>query len=242
MGLFSFIGGLLGGTKTSKGSTSTTTTSDPYAPVVPYLTSYLDKVNGIYDNTPQFSALEQQGYNTLNGVASDQSSLNGAIAANDATVSGQYLTPDTNPYLADIARRVSGIAGANVNATFGGKGRSSGGLAGYYAGKGVTDSLTDLYGQQYDNERARQQQAIAQSVGLDQQRYAAPQALISAGQNISARPFDIAQQQGGILAQIARLGGTTTSNGTTSGSATSPQDGIIGKIANSFTNKLFPGG
>jgi hypothetical protein len=145
--------------------------------------------------------------------------------------------------LADIAKRVAGIAGSTNNATFGGRGRSNSGLAGYYAGKGVGDSLTDLYGQQYNAERGRQMQAISNVPELDKTRYNAPQALISAGQNVSARPFDIAGQYGGILGNIGRLGQQSTTSGTTTGNVQNYQNdpGLIGRIANSFTNKLFGG-
>ncbi len=68
-----------------------------------------------------------------------------------------------------------------------------------------------------------------------------PQALINAGQSISARPFDINSQLSGILTNLAQLGGTTdsigsttgTQNGQTTGRAESP--GVVGN----FINKLF---
>jgi hypothetical protein len=120
---------------------------------------------------------------------------------------------------------------------FGGKGRSSGGLAGYYSGKATTDSLTDLYGQQYDQERQRQQQAIGAAPGLDQARYNGANAEITAGQAVTARPFDLNAQQGGILGNIAKLG----QQGTTTGQQQNynPTNGLIGDIFNAATNKLF---
>lgn len=244
MGIFGSIAKfLVGGSKKSgKQTTSSTTTTDPYAPVIPYIKDYLTQTNELYDKTPMFSDMEQRGYNMLGDVAGSGPSDYFRTSENTLgqTAEGQYLSPDTNPYLADIAKRISGIAGANTAASFGGRGRSTGGLAGYYMGKAVGDSLTDMYGSVYENERNRQQQAAGLAPTFERERYTAPQALISAGQNISARPYDINQQKGGIIANIAKLGGTTNANGTATNYTQSP--GLLGSIANSFTNKLFPGG
>lgn len=257
MGLFGSIGKFLfgGSKKTSKQTSSGTQTRSPYAPVIPYLNDYLAQTNNLYNGgTPLFSDMEQAGYNALTRAAdnSDQyidpsSYFTTSARTLEDTAAGKYLTPDTNPYLADIAKRVSGIAGANSASMFGGRGRTGSGLAGYYAGKAVGDSLTDMYGSAYESERNRQQQAAGMAPTFDatnmergKQSYLAPQALISAGQNISARPFDVNQQQGGILSQIANLGGTTTQQGTVTNYQQSP--GLFGQIVNSFTNKLFPGG
>lgn len=240
MGILHSVGSFLfGGKKKGDSSTKTGTSEvDPYAPVIPYLNDYLGQTSALYNGgAPQFSPMEQQGYDALQHVTGDTSTIDNANAENQREVSGQYLTPDTNPYLSDIARRISGIAGANANATFGGKGRSGGGLAGYYSGKATTDSLTDLYGQQYDAERGRQMQAIGEAPALDQARYSAPQAQISAGQNISARPFDINQQYGGILSKISQLGQQGKTTGTQQDYKAT--NGLVGDIFNSFTNKLF---
>lgn len=242
MGLFSFIGDALfgGSKKTTSSTTSGTTNVQPYAPTIPYLNDYLGQTANLYgaNGAPQFSPMEQQGYDALeNLVGSGSGSTGAAIAANNKTLNGDYLSPDTNPYLKDIATRVAGIAGATNNATFGGKGRTGSGLAGYYAGQGVGDSLTNLYGQNYANERSNMMTAAGQAPALDASQYLGPQALISAGQNISARPYDINQQYGGILSQIAGLG----QQGQTTGEQQNYRQsaGLIPTIANSFTNKLF---
>lgn len=244
MGLLSSIGSFLfGGSKKKSESKATGTTDiDPYAPVIPYINQYIADTDSLYRTSPMFSSMEQQGYDLLGKVAGEGPSnyFNTAEKELTKTAQGDYLTPDTNPYLADIAKRISGIAGSNVNATFGGRGRSSGGLAGTYAGKAVGDSLTDMYGSVYESERGRQQAAAGMAPQFERARYDAPQALISAGQNITARPFDLNQQYGGILANIGRLGQQGTTTGTQTNYQQSP--GLFGTIVNSLTNKLFPGG
>lgn len=240
MGFFSAIGDFFTG-KDARSQTEqterSTSVSNPWAAAVPSLTSYLDKVGTTFASTPQISPYEQQGYDMLKSTAGS-GGVDYAIDQNKATASGQYLTPDTNPYLADIAKRAAGGAMQAINSTFGGQGRSGSGLHAKFAGEGVGDAITDLYGQQYSQERALQEAAVGRAAGLDAARYLPASAMIEAGQGISARPFDLLNAQGGILANIAGLGGTTTNDGTmnsrTKGNA--EKTGALEKMGN---NLLF---
>ncbi|TXH45949.1 MAG: hypothetical protein E6Q97_30600 [Desulfurellales bacterium] len=221
-------------------------TRDPYAPTIPYIGGYLDKVNNLFNGgAPMFSDTENKGYVMLDNLAANPSSyFDTASKTLENTARGDYLTPDTNPYLADIAKRVSGMAAATNNATFGGRGRSGSGLAGYFAGKGVGDSLTDLYGTTYENERGRQMSAATTAPQFEQSKLALPNALIQAGAVKSSRPFDLAGTQGGLLAQIAGLGGNTSSTGTVNSTSSDYKrsGGLLGKIVNSFFSAIAPGG
>lgn len=241
MGLLGSIGKFLfgGSKKSSMTETKGTTVQNPWAPVIPYLTDYLNEQNQVYANNPMFSDLEQQGYDLLtNTVDSGNEALQPAINENNKTLSGAYLSPDSNPYIADIAKRLGSIAASTSIGRFG-SGRSDSGLSSYYAGKGGADAASELYFNNYNNERGRMDAAVGRAPTLEQARYIAPQALISAGQNVSARPFDLNQQKGSIFSSIASLGGTTDSTGKAVNFGHSP--GLIGGIINSFTNKLFPG-
>lgn len=241
MGLFGSIGKFIfgGKKKSSKSKSSGTSDYDPYAPTIPYLNQYLTDTKALYGGgAPQISPYEQAGYDRLaSTVNAGATALDPAIAENNKTLSGDYLNPDTNPYIKDIASRMAGEAGAVSNASFGGAGRTGSGLNQYYTSKGAADAAGDVYNTNYQNERGRMSSAVGMAPGLEAGRYLGPQALISAGQNISARPFDINQQYGGILSQIAQLGqqGKTTGEQTNYGY----QQGLLGKIATSFTNKLF---
>lgn len=236
MGLFGSIGKLLLG---SKKKTSQTSNTQPYAPAIPYINDFLGSTANLYGGgTPMFSPQEQQGYDALNGAVSGGQNLLGAGQDElQRTVQGDYLTPETNPYLADIAKRIGGEAGAGVNATFGGRGRSGSGLAGYYSGKGIADAIGGVLGGAYESERGRQAQAAGLIPGIQAASLVGPSALIEAGKGISARPYDINAQRGGILAQIGGLG--QQSQGTT----TAPKSGgLLRTIGNSFVNSLFPNG
>lgn len=245
MGIFSSIGHFLFGGKAKSNSNTTsnstqTATNDPYAETKPYITDYLSSANNVFNNTPQISALEQSGYDSLaRSSAGNEASLSAAQQANDATISGKYLTADTNPYLADIAKRVGASALQTVNSTFGGKGRTGSGLHALYAGQGVGNALTDLYGQEYGRERQLQSHAIDAATGLASGQTANSATLVNGGAAVSARPFDINAQYGNVLSQIAKLGGTATgtSTGATTGSSTGQAEssGVIGNMV----KKLF---
>lgn len=231
----SWLSDIMGGK--SKSSYSSTTVSDPWAPAVPYLKDNLASLSALFNGgAPQISDYEQQGYDMLKGVATAPSaSMNAALAENAKTASGAYLTLDSNPYLKDIAERVGGQAMKAINQTFGGSGRTGSGLHAQNAGEGIGNALTDLYGRNYANERGLQQNAVGMAPSLEGMRYMGPSAMIEAGKNISARPFDIASQYTNLLNNTASLGGTTQQSGMTKNSDASK--GIFGKI----TNRLFGG-
>lgn len=243
MGLLSGIASLVfgGQKKTSNSKQSGTTATQPWAPVIPGLEDYLGSASSLYNGgAPQISPYEQQGYDMLKGVATGPSPITPAVAANNDTLSGKYLDPSTNPYLADIAKRAAGMAGASANATFAGAGRTGSGLAGYYAGKGAADAADQMFYTNYNDERSRMADAVTAAPQLTAGTYLAPQAMISAGQNISARPYDISSQYGNILSTIGQLGQQGQYTGQQTNYAHNP--GIVGTILNSFTNKLFPSG
>lgn len=240
MGILGSIGKFIFGGKKKTSSTKESGTSDydPWDVAIPYLTDYLNSTKALYGSAPMISNYEQAGYDRLaNTVNQGDVALNPAIDENNKTLSGYYLDPATNPFIADIAKRMAGLASANANASFSGAGRTGSGLAGYYAGKGAADAAGDVFNTNYQNERGRMSSAVGMAPQLESARYLAPQAIISAGQNISARPFDVNASYGDILASIGGMGqqGKTTGQQQNYGQ----QQGLLGKIANSFTNKLF---
>lgn len=244
MSIFSTIGRVLfGGKKKTTSSTATmsgTQNVQPYAPAIPFLNDYLNNTANIYANTPQISDLEQSGYDYLeNMVNSGQGNVDAAIAENNKTLGGEYLDVANNPYLQAIASRMGGEAGAGANMTFGGRGRTGSGLHQQSFGRGVGEAVANVFAPAYESERGRMSSAVGMAPSLEAGRYLGPQALISAGQNVSARPFDVNQQYGGILSQIAGLGHQGQTTGQQQQQNYKNTGGIISTIGNSFINKLF---
>lgn len=225
-------------------SGSSVTNKTPYGPAVGPINSFLANSPALNPSTPGISGMEQSGYNSIAGAAGAASvpgsGVNAAGQANTDTINGKYLTPETNPYLADMGRQIAGTTMAGINSTFGGAGRTGSGLDQYFSGKGVADSLSNLYGGEYNAERQLQQSAIGQAPALQAATFVPGAEQASAGQQISARPFDVGAQQASILASIAGLGGTQNTDATqvgttnTNGTATQQKNGWL-------LSQLFPG-
>lgn len=87
----------------------------------------------------------------------------------NATAQGNFLTPDSNPYIKGVADRAADTAQSRINAQFGSAGRSNGsGLYAQLFGQGISDSANSVYAQNYENERQRQQQAQGTLLGTEQ--------------------------------------------------------------------------
>jgi len=236
MGVFKYLFG--GKAKKQEEETTSLTQDEPWGPAADAVKQYLPMLMSVFAGTPMVGGTEQMGIDMLTKAAqSGEADLAPAIAENNKTISGDYLTVDSNPYLQDIATRVSGIAGSNAAGTFGGRGRTTGGLSGYYHGKAVGDSLTDLYGSNYQFERGQQGQAVGMAPSLYGAKLAAPAALTEIGSSLSNRPLERAALQGGILSQIAGLGGTRQTDA--SGTVWGRKNGLVGDIFNALTNKAF---
>jgi len=90
----------------------------------------------------------------------DQSLLN-------QTANGNFLTPDSNPFIKSIANQAADAAQARTNAQFGSAGRS-GGLYAQLFGQGVANAANQVYAQNYENERQRQIAAQNTLLGANQ--------------------------------------------------------------------------
>lgn len=247
MGIFKKISkGLFGGKKKqteqkAKEEVTGTTSQAPWAPAIPGLTNYLTKLPEFYANTPMFSPTELEGVDMLReAISGNDAILNPAIGSLNDTLSGKYLDASSNPYLQDIATRMGGEAMAGANASFGGRGRGASGLNQYYVGKGVSDAVGDVFGGAYESERGRMLQAAGMMPQFAASKLLGPSAMIDVGQNFSARPFDLNAQMGGIMAQIANLGGTSNFNtsGTTVQKDYKQSPGLFGKIANKLGDSI----
>ena len=122
------------------------------------------------------SPLTQETTNLVGSVtnlANQPNILNPAERYARASMSGQYLSPESNPYLADMVTAASQAARdqfltssiPGLSSQFGRSGRTgSPGMASAFEnlsagyGRGISDIATKLYGTAYENERQRQQE------------------------------------------------------------------------------------
>ena len=133
------------------------------------------------------------GLSTLGGVAQGQGAGMQQLAQ---TAGGAYLDPNSNPWLgamaqaaaAPVTRAYQTATAPQADYNFANAGRyGSGAMAGLRStneqnlGKTLADQSAGLYGQNYSNERARQDAAAQQYAGLQNQAGAGYGALYNQG-------------------------------------------------------------
>lgn len=178
------------------GGQSTTVQSIPDE-LKPLASAYTNTAINL-NNTP-YQAYGGQRYADLNGVqmaglnATADRAMNGSATVNNAEGQLNQIIAggNTNPYLDQMVSKAqdsvkSGFNTAAVNSgSFG-----NAGLAEQY-GRQMGDVATQMYGQAYDQDRARQMQAIGMAPQFGNQAYTDAQQLMNAGQTLQDQ-----QQQG----------------------------------------------
>jgi hypothetical protein len=128
----------------------------------------------------------------------------------DKTINGDYLTPGSNPFEAGMAKQIADQTGAGYNASFGGAGRSHGGLAALLSSQGIGNALDNFYGGIYGQERGLQQQATLAEPSLNADQFTGANNLISETQTAAMTPEQLAALYGSSVAGTVGQYGTTT--------------------------------
>ena len=120
----------------------------------------------------------------------------------DKTINGDYLDPASNPYASGMAKLIADRTAGNYAATFGASGRAHGGLASLLSSQGIGDALNNFYGNIYNSERGRQQQAIMAAPSFNQDEYTGINELFPAVQNTATLPMQLASSYAGGLGNL----------------------------------------
>ncbi len=166
------------------GAPSTTTTvqkSDPWGGQQPYLTDVFSKAKSEsnrpmqfypYQTVANFSPEQTMAHSLITGRALGGSPVTGS-AQDEAlkTLSGEYLTPQSNPYLSFYAKEAMEQALPSWDNTAVSAGRYGGGAWALGREKLQSDILSKLYGGAYEGERARQMSALGQAIPLADEDY-----------------------------------------------------------------------
>lgn len=221
------------------GNSTTTQKSDPWIGAQPYLTDYLKLGQQVTKNPYQFyngdtvagfSPEQELGFNlgTQRALAGSPT-LNAANQNITDTLNGNYLSPDSNPYLkANVDQALNDVTG-RVNSQF--NNNNFGGSAHQETlTRNLGDTASQLYGQNYANERGNQLNAAGQAIGLSNADYndsAALQAIGAQRQGLANQylgnastqftnaanfPYEQLQRYGNVVSQGTGAGGTTTTN------------------------------
>ena len=148
------LGGLkdsLFGTKQGTVPFTSTTTTSPWAALSPYLTSGFANAQNVYNQQNQAGSL----FNQAQGLAGQ-------------TLAGNYLTPDSNPYLKSSVEDALGLARSSFAGQYGGAAGQNLDNSGYQEalGRALGATATNAYSNAYQNERQNQMAAIPFAASL----------------------------------------------------------------------------
>lgn len=185
MALFTFNKGGKGG-----GSQTSTTVNTPWSGVQPYITDYLkrsqDQSNTGFDfnegdQISPFSPEQQYGLSMTTQRAIDGSPVMNAAQGNAFnTLQGNFMSPDSNPWLKENVDTAMNDVTGRINSQFGNN--NFGGTAHQETlGRGLGQVAAGMYGQNYDSERARQMQTMGLAPQMAESDYRDAQALLGVG-------------------------------------------------------------
>jgi hypothetical protein len=244
----------------SKQPDTTTQKMEPWSGVQPYLKDYLKLGQNVTKNPFQFyngdtvagfAPEQEMGFNLAT-----QRALAGSPTQNAAnqqvtnTLRGDYLNPDSNPFLKGTVDRALGDVQTRVNSQF--NNNNFGGSAHQETlQRGLGEQANAIYGQNYTNERNNQMSAVGNAIPLAAADYADASVLQGIGQqrqglanqylglnsntfNQAAQfPYEQLQRYGNVVSQGTGTGGTTTTTGPQQQS--SPLAGALGGAATGFS-------
>lgn len=178
------------------GGQSTTVQSIPDE-LKPLASAYTNTAIGL-NNTP-YQAYQGQRFADLNGVqmaglnATADRAMNGSQTVNNAEGQLNQIIAggNTNPYLDQMVGKAQDSVRSQFNTGAVNSGSfGNSGLQEQFQ-KGLGDVATSMYGQAYDQDRARQMQAIGMAPEFGNQAYIDAEKLMGAGQTLQDQ-----QQQG----------------------------------------------
>ena len=188
MDTFTFYGG--GGGKGGGKKQTSTQTSAPWTGLQPYLTDYLKRgqettqrpynfYNG--DTVAGFAPEQELGFNLgTQRALSGSPTLNAANKNITGTLNGDYLSPNSNPYLRQNVDQAMGDVQTRVNSQFNNNNFGSSAHQELLT-RNLGDVANNMYGQNYSNERSNQLSAAGQAPGLANADYLDPQVLQGIG-------------------------------------------------------------
>jgi hypothetical protein len=223
-------------------STTTVAKSEPPDYVKPYAIDFMNNAAQLANQSGgQYQGqriADLNGYQTAGMDATAQRAIqgNGAMNAGNQylqdTISGKYLSPDSNPYLAqmgntvanDVQTRMAGMARGS------GSGMTNSGWQESTA-RGLGDALGNLYGNAYSQERGMQNSAVGMAPTYAANDYTDTRALTGVGdayrqynqdllnqgyqdwQSAMNAPYSQLDLMGNAIRTSMGGGGTSTSTG-----------------------------
>lgn len=157
--------GALGSLGSKQGSTSSS--SAPWEGQSPYLEMLFHRANKLYGQ----NGISREAQNLAIQRARDPNSIIGrTMSGIDDTVSGRYLSPETNPYFKDAVGDALGLAKGQIMSQFGGAAGQNVSNSGFqeHLARTLGSLATNAYADNYARERQNQLNAfnLVPSLGM----------------------------------------------------------------------------
>ena len=232
----------LTGSQTSSSNANSTqnqTTSQSNVPswAMPYYQQNVQNAQNLMNQG--FNSTQQQAFGNINNLAqNDPYSANTQKLTND-TLSGQYLDPTTNPYLAktasamgqqmaDAYARGTGaqtMAQFQKNGAYGGSAMQETQAANNQAfGNSLGNAMNSLYGGNYSQERSNQLNTLNNTPALTQNLYTGANNQLAIGNQQQNLGYQNQQMFGNTLAGLNGIQTSGTQTGTNTGAQTGSQN------------------
>lgn len=142
-GIGAFLGAAGGGSKPA-GMTTSTTTQDIPEWLKPYVMGNLNGAQSTRDSI----------------TGSNNGLMASALPEYTKTINGDYLNPGSNPYLTGTFNTAADLVNGRINSTFEGAGRYGSGAQAGAIGTADANLANQIFGGNYQAERARQNSAM----------------------------------------------------------------------------------
>ncbi len=183
--------------------------TEPWAPTQPYLMDLMSQAQNLYrsdignqyapfSTVVPYSPDTQAGLAYKRQVANNPALINSAVGQMQNTLAGDYLHPQTNPYLTGVTDLINNQITSEIAANAATPGRYNFGVHQDELNRRLGEYNNNLYSNNYEAERAAQFAAAAQAPQLYQAQMMPAELLQQTGQ------LREAQAQAQIQDQIAR--------------------------------------
>jgi hypothetical protein len=196
--------------KPSMGTTTTTQVNDPWSGQQPYLNSLFQNAANLYGasgmSPETVEALRRQKERAMSG----QSLAESGQQEFGKTIAGDYLRPESNPYLKATLDNTFNDIQSRVAGTFGTRGGNNYGTSAHqeWLGRNLMEAASPLLNQNYQTERSRQLNAAQLAPSM---AYADIAPLAQVGAAKEAYPWDqLAKYQSAISGNYGGTSQTTS--------------------------------
>ena len=176
------------------GGGSSTTTNEIPDELKPLATRYTTEATKLFDQPYQgyegqryadMNAMQNAGLGMVaNRALGGDALMNAGYANLQDTLSGKYMDPATNPYLQKNVQTAMGQAMGNINSQFNRPGAFGSSAHEGVAANQLGNIASQMYGQNYANERANQLQAWNMAPTYGNMAYQDAAQLAAAGQTL----------------------------------------------------------